>query len=236
MVEMEGCEVGESSISDVSREAMDTINQMQEFQRTIIAEMGKEKMDFSADDVHPSVKNLFNEDARKGIKDDIFTNKKRLGVLKQEWLDRIHALDEPDVTPASAESYLETVLDDIIHTEVIQNRQRVDGRGMDEVRPLYAQAGGVSSRLHGSGTFYRGGTRVFTALTLGGPGDALTLNTVEDPDSHDRFMHHYNFPPFSTGETGRVGSPKRREIGHGALAEKALRNVLPPPNLSLIHI
>ena len=120
------------------------------------------------------------------------------------------------------------MLDDIIHEEAMQNRRRVDGRGVDEVGPLHAQAGGVSSRLHGSGTFYRGGTRVFTALTLGSPGDALALNTVEDPDSEERFMHHYNFPPFSTGETGRVGTPKRREIGHGALAEKALRNVLPP--------
>ena len=101
------------------------------------------------------------------------------------------------------------------------------GRGADEVRPLYAQAGSVSKRLHGSGIFYRGGTHVFTALTLGSPGDALSLNTIEDPETDERFMHHYNFPPYSTGEVGRIGSPKRREIGHGALAEKALRNVLP---------
>ena len=228
MLEMEGCEVGESSISSVSREAMDTINQLQEFQRTIITELGKRKVDFSAEDIHPSIKNLLDEDALKSMKDDIFTNKKRLDVVKQEWLDRISAINEADGSSASAESHLETVLDDIIHEEAMQNRRRVDGRGVDEVRPLYAQAGGVSSRLHGSGTFYRGGTRVFTALTLGSPGDALALNTVEDPDSEERFMHHYNFPPFSTGETGRVGTPKRREIGHGALAEKALRNVLPP--------
>ena len=89
----------------------------------------------------------------------------------------------------------------------MQNRRRVDGRGVDEVRPLYAQAGGVSSRLHGSGTFYRGGTRVFTALTLAALVMHSLLNTVEDPDSEERFYAIIiNFPPFSTGETGRVGT------------------------------
>ncbi len=97
---------------------------------------------------------------------------------------------------------------------------------MDEVRPLFAQAGGISPILHGSGIFYRGGTHILSALTLGGPGDTQLIEGME-LQTDKRFMHHYNFPPFSVGETGRVGGFNRRMIGHGALAEKALIPVLP---------
>ena len=98
----------------------------------------------------------------------------------------------------------------------------------NEVRPLFAKAGGMSEILHGSGIFYRGGTHVFTALTLGGPGDSQMVDTMEEHDVKKRFMHHYNFPPYSSGETGRMGGINRRAIGHGALAEKALSAVIPP--------
>jgi polyribonucleotide nucleotidyltransferase len=81
--------------------------------------------------------------------------------------------------------------------------------------------------LHGSGIFYRGGTHVFTALTLGGPGDAQIIDSMERHDAKQRFMHHYNFPPYSAGETGRMGGINRRATGHGALAQKALEAVLP---------
>jgi len=97
---------------------------------------------------------------------------------------------------------------------------------MDEIRPLFAKAGGVSSILHGSGIFYRGGTHVFSALTLGSPGDAQVIEGMIIEEKK-RFMHHYNFPPFSTGETGRMGGTNRRMIGHGALAEKALTPIIP---------
>jgi polyribonucleotide nucleotidyltransferase len=89
------------------------------------------------------------------------------------------------------------------------------------------QAGGISPILHGSGIFYRGGTHVFSALTLGGPGDAQSIDSMEEHDVKKRFMHHYNFPPYSAGETGRMGGLNRRMIGHGALAEKALHAVIP---------
>ena len=94
------------------------------------------------------------------------------------------------------------------------------------MRPLYAKAGGVSSVLHGSGIFYRGGTHIFSALTLGGPSDSQVINGMES-QINKRFMHHYNFPPFSSGEVGRVGVTNRRATGHGALAEKALVPILP---------
>jgi len=95
------------------------------------------------------------------------------------------------------------------------------------VRTLFAQAGGVSVALHGSGIFYRGETHMFTALTLGGPDDSQILDTIEENGTKKHFMHHYNFPPFSVGETGRFGGTNRRMIGHGALAEKALVPVIP---------
>jgi polyribonucleotide nucleotidyltransferase len=98
---------------------------------------------------------------------------------------------------------------------------------MDDVRELYAKAGGVSPVLHGSGIFYRGGTHIFSALTLGGPEAAQMIETIESQDLKKSFLHHYNFPPFSVGETGRVGGFNRRMIGHGALAEKALLPVIP---------
>jgi polyribonucleotide nucleotidyltransferase len=92
---------------------------------------------------------------------------------------------------------------------------------------LFAKAGGISPVLHGSGIFYRGGTHVFSALTLGGPEDTQIVDSIEESETKKRFMHHYNFPPFSVGETGRVGGLNRRMTGHGALAEKALSAVIP---------
>jgi polyribonucleotide nucleotidyltransferase len=101
---------------------------------------------------------------------------------------------------------------------------------MNEVRPLFAQAGGISEVLHGSGIFYRGQTHILSVLTLGGPKEAQIIEGMEVQE-RKRFMHHYNFPPFSSGEIGRVGGTNRRMVGHGALAEKALRPVIPPKEI-----
>ncbi|MCC7160674.1 polyribonucleotide nucleotidyltransferase, partial [Candidatus Nomurabacteria bacterium] len=117
---------------------------------------------------------------------------------------------------------------EILHKKAIEENKRADGRKMDELRFLYAQAGGLSSQLHGSGIFYRGGTHVLSVLTLGGPEDRNSIDGLQLKEEK-RFMHHYNFPPYSSGEVGRFGNTNRREIGHGALAEKALEMVLPTP-------
>ena len=126
-----------------------------------------------------------------------------------------------------AKRFFEDKVDEEIHRGAVEDNKRADNRDMDEVRPLFAKAGGISPLLHGTGIFYRGGTHVFTALTLGGPGDAQTIGSMEKHDTKQRFMHHYNFPPYSSGETGRMGGTNRRAIGHGALAQKALEAVLP---------
>jgi polyribonucleotide nucleotidyltransferase len=103
---------------------------------------------------------------------------------------------------------------------------RPDGRAVDQIRPITCEVG-ILPRTHGSGLFTRGQTQVLSVATLASLTMKQTLDTVA-PDGTKQYMHHYNFPPYSTGEARRVGSPGRREIGHGALAERALQSVLPP--------
>ncbi len=120
---------------------------------------------------------------------------------------------------------LEELLDAEARRLVLEEGKRVDGRALDEVRPLSAEVA-LLPRTHGSGLFQRGETQVLSIVTLGSPGDEQTLDGIEET-VHKRYMHHYNFPAFSVGEVKPVRSPGRREIGHGALAEKALVPVLP---------
>ena len=128
--------------------------------------------------------------------------------------------------PVHLEGAFQKLTDEATRLTILEDGIRPDGRGSAEIRPITAEVG-VLPRTHGSGLFQRGDTQVLTTATLGSTGDVQMIDTMEE-DSTKRYMHHYNFPPYSTGETGRVGSPKRREIGHGALAERALLPVLPP--------
>jgi polyribonucleotide nucleotidyltransferase len=112
--------------------------------------------------------------------------------------------------------------------QIIEDNVRVDGRKLDEVRPISCRVGIIPKRVHGSGLFNRGLTQVLSMCTLGTPGDAQNLNDDLQLDQAKRYLHHYNFPPFSVGETKPLRAPGRREIGHGALAERALLPVLPP--------
>jgi polyribonucleotide nucleotidyltransferase len=114
---------------------------------------------------------------------------------------------------------------EVTRSRIVNEGVRIDGRGPSDIRPLSAEVGVVST-AHGTGLFQRGETQVLSVTTLGMPRMEQMLDTIT-LDEKKRYMHHYNFPPFSTGETGRVGSPKRREIGHGALAERALLPVVP---------
>ena len=115
----------------------------------------------------------------------------------------------------------------IMRQQILEDGVRVDGRKLDEVRPVSCRVGVLPSRVHGSGLFNRGLTQVLSAATLGTPGDAQDLGDDLHPQQDKRYLHHYNFPPFSVGETKPMRSPGRREIGHGALAERALLPVLP---------
>jgi len=155
--------------------------------------------------------------------------KKSADDLEDEWL-QLRKEQMPDENLAAWLAIFEETVNDRLHNEAIDNNRRPDGRAALEIRPIFGQAGGFSKVVHGAGLFYRGATHVLTTLTLSGPRDSLIVEGME-ADGKKYFMHHYNFPPFSVGETGRVGSPSRRSIGHGALAEKSLRGVIPNRDL-----
>merc|ERR1712159_359141 len=110
--------------------------------------------------------------------------------------------------------------------QILKDGKRVDGRGLDEVRQISALAGVLPRRVHGSGLFQRGLTQVLSTATLGTPSDAQEMDDL-NPNTDKTYIHHYNFPPYSVGETRPMRTPGRREIGHGALAERALIPVLP---------
>ncbi len=231
MIETASQEVTESNIVDFLAEATKIHVKLEDFQKTIIAEIGKKKVDVTSVEPPEELRNLYNQSFSERLRSTIFSSragKDHIYELKDEFIKACEtALSDFNKKVASA--WFEDMIDYEIHRGAVEEGKRADGRGLDEVRELYAQAGGLSPVLHGSGIFYRGGTRIFSALTLGGPEAAQLIDTMEERESKKRFMHHYNFPPFSVGETGRVGGFNRRMIGHGALAEKALLPVVPSP-------
>ena len=227
MIEVNAREVTESVLDKALAKASEEIEKIQAWQKSIVAEQGKAKKEFAAPDVTPEVEAMFAEMIEPKLKAlNGIMSKEAFGEMKLEWATQ-SILKFPDVKPQILDGYFEHRIDEYVHDLAIQEGKRVDGRALDEIRPLRAQAGGVSPIIHGTGLFFRGQTHVLAALTLGGPGDAQLLDTIEFQDTKKTFMLHYNLPPFSVGETGRVGGFNRRMTGHGALAEKSLRAVLP---------
>ncbi len=230
MVEVGAREASEADVAEGFTRAEEAHRDILAFQKKIIAEIGKQKREVLEPTVPEALTNLFAQEVAPKLTSTIFSGtagKTLLYALKAEWLAKVSESEELAPYKKRADRMYEDAVDTEIHRGAIQDGKRADNRAFDEVRPLFAQAGGVSSVLHGSGIFYRGGTHVFSALTLGGPGDSQLVNSMEERNVQKRFMHHYNFPPFSGGETGRVGGFNRRMIGHGALAEKALVAVIP---------
>ncbi len=228
MIETASYEVSENEIIDNLKTASTINSELEKWQSEIITELGKEKKVIEKNPIPEELVNFFNSNFSTQLRDTLFSNragKDHIYELKDTFLAEIKNL-EAGIDEKIADHYFEEMIDFELHQGAIADK-RADGRKMDEVRELYAQAGGVSPVLHGSGIFYRGGTRIFSALTLGGPEAAQMIDTMEERDVKKHFMHHYNFPPFSVGETGRVGGFNRRMIGHGALAEKALVPVIP---------
>ncbi len=226
MVEVGAKEATEETTGKALELAASETNKLQEWQKQIISEIGKEKVEIVTPKPSEELKALFNTEIMPKMTEYVF-GEKGAYALKDEWMSIVKEKEEFAGEVQNADDYFEEMVDAVVHTEALDNNRRQDGRAMDELRPLYAQAGGVSEMIHGTGIFYRGGTHVFSALTLGSPDDAQLIDTIETQDGSKRYMHHYNFPPYSVGETGRVGGFNRRMIGHGALAEKALVPVLP---------
>ena len=206
--------------------AIQTIQKMQ-------SELGKEKFTgytvFAA--AQPTVEKV-NQLARDKINavisetSDRDERKSRIAAIRTETLE---ALAEPISAAEVDAKDVESTLDDL-HREAVRGRilndgVRPDGRDLTTVRPIQVQVGKLP-QVHGSGLFMRGETHVLTIATLGTPGDAQRMDTLQ-PEDDKRYIHHYNFPPYSTGEAYPMRGPKRREIGHGALAERALQPVIP---------
>lgn len=228
MIEVGSKEVSEADVNEALKRASDEIEKIQKWQEKIIREIGKPKAEVKFPEMTAGTKELFDAEIAPMLPKVIFTKdagKAKFENLIEKWMEVFEA-KFPEGNTAKAMEVLEEAVNDIIHEYAIDKGIRADGRGMDEIRPLYVQAGRVSPILHGSGIFYRGGTHVMSVLTLGSPGDAQTIENLTG-DQNKRFMHHYNFPPFSTGEVGRIGGTNRRMIGHGALAEKALLPIVP---------
>ncbi len=229
MIEAIAYQIPEDVIAAGLAKASTEITKLENWQKQIVSEIGKAKRVVEIPTIGDVAKNLFEEKIRPVLHEHVMTNtagKEKMEILKRVWKE---ALKEsfPDAESFKTEmDYFEEAINEVIHDEAVQNDKRADGRRMDEVRELFAQAGGFSKRLHGSGIFYRGGTHILSVLTLGGPEDMQLIDGME-VEEDKRFMHHYNFPPYSVGETGRAGFVNRREVGHGALAEKALEVVLP---------
>lgn len=227
MVETAAYEVAEVDILAVFEAAVGIHQKLETWQKEIIAAIGKTKQPEPVVDIPELLTQIFETDFKQKLSDTLFSNqagKSHIYELKSEFLA---VIKEADLNETVAGDFFENAIDTELHRGAIEDGKRADGRAMDEVRELFAKAGGISPVLHGSGIFYRGGTHIFSALTLGGPEAAQMLDTIESQDVKKRFMHHYNFPPFSVGETGRIGGFNRRMIGHGALAEKALVPVIP---------
>ncbi len=226
MIEAEAKEISEDKVTEALTLASSEIEKIQAWQNQIIKEIGKEKTEISLDTETPELIDLFKSEISPKLEQTVFSNVKGAAYeLADEW-KKLAKEKLPDINESVVVNYYETAVDELVHQEAIQNNRRQDGRAMDEIRPLFAQAGGLSPVVHGIGIFYRGGTHIMTVLTLGGPREAQLIEGMEI-QTKKYFMHHYNFPPFSTGETGRLGGTNRRSIGHGALAEKSLRAVLP---------
>ncbi|MCE9585410.1 polyribonucleotide nucleotidyltransferase [Candidatus Nomurabacteria bacterium] len=230
MIEAAARQAKEEELEEALKVASAEITRLEEFQKNIQKEIGKEKRVIEKEVINPESVTMFKENILPKMEKAIFSGpgKKEIDALHSEWNKMVkEKYANSDRTDFGLEDNLfDDTENDILHEKAIKENKRADGREMDQVRELYAQAGGLSSILHGSGIFYRGGTHVLSALTLGGPEDKQSVNGM-DVIAQRRFMHHYNFPPFSAGETGRSGFTNRREVGHGALAEKALMMVLP---------
>ena len=228
MIELGGKDVHEDVATRALEFGIAEIERMQEFQRMIVKENGAPKKQFPAPQIPEEMRKLFADEILPVLAEEIMTEvgRSREYALMGTWV-KLAAEKLPEIKTALVKEYYDDQVNDLLHKQAVEENKRPGGRAMDELRELYAQAGGISPIIHGTGVFYRGQTHVLSALTLGGPNDSQVIDGMEI-QTKKRFMHHYNFPPFSSGETGRVGGMNRRMIGHGALAEKAISAIIPP--------
>ena len=230
MVEAGAKEVPEEVMLEAIMFGHDAIKQIIAFQEQIVAEIGKEKMELNLYEIDADINARVREMAEADMLAAIQVVEKH---ARQEAIDAVNkrvleVFEAEEVTEKELKQVKE-VLNKIVKEEVrrliTDEKVRPDGRKIDEIRPLSSRVD-LLPRTHGSALFTRGQTQALSICTLGALNEHQMLDGLEVEETK-RFMHHYNFPPFSVGETGRYGAPGRREVGHGALGERALKQVMP---------
>ncbi len=237
MVEAGSKEVSEDDMLEALLFGHEAVKKLVAFEQEIIAEIGEEKMDYPKLEITPELR----EEIRESVEEDLDKAMRikdkaemygTIDKLKEDLIEKYKVANEEILKAEELNELLtkvalvfESVQYDVFRRIVVDEHIRIDGRKMDEIRPLSA-AIDILPRTHGSALFTRGQTQSLSITTLGALGESQMLDGLSI-EEEKRFMLHYNFPQFSVGETGRYGSPGRREIGHGALGERALLQVIP---------
>ena len=234
----------ESSAREVSEEDMlgallfghEEIKKLVAFQQQIVQEIGKEKMEVTLlsfdPEIEKQVKDLFSQAMINAIQtEEKLAREENIEKVKETALEHFEAVLEENDEKAGLLKQVSQLVDNLEKDEVrrliTEEKVRPDGRKIDEIRPLSSEID-LLPRVHGSGLFTRGQTQALTSATLAPLGEYQVIDGLGIEEGK-RFIHHYNFPQFSVGSVGRAGSPGRREIGHGALGERALKQVIPTP-------
>lgn len=228
MVEAGANEVPESTMLEAIMKAHEEIKDICRFIRNIQDEVGKEKTEVKLFEVDETIESEVREFATSKLIEAIQTADKQ---ERQENIDKTKEevmevfLEKYPENEKDIDETLYNIIKEEVRKMILEKGIRPDNRKIDEIRPISCEVG-LLPRTHGSGLFNRGQTQVLTIATLGAASDVQILDGLTDEESK-RYMHHYNFPPFSVGETRFLRGPGRREIGHGALAERALEPVIP---------
>ena len=235
MVEAGAKEVDESVMLEAIMFGHEAIKELVAFQNEIIAKVGKEKREIELYQVEDALRSEVEALCKDRLIEAVRIKEKleRYGKIDEIEEEMLNIYEEKEYADEKEKKLVLKQVKDICHDVVKDEFRRLvsvdkirpDGRKIDEIRPLDAQID-LLPRVHGSAMFTRGETQVVSVCTLGAQNDYQIIDNITE-DEQKRFMHHYNFPPFSVGEVGRMGTPGRREIGHGALGERALSQVIP---------
>jgi len=230
MIEMESNEIEDDSVLKAIEFAKPFIKNLIDFQKEIADKSGKEKTIIEEtqkdETLEKEIKDFLGDKLEQAFfQKDKKNREDQVNFLKQELVSFVQN-KYPDLKKESyAKNFFDQETERIVHENAIKHEKRVDSRKIDEIRNIQCETG-LLPRTHGSGLFSRGQTKALSILTLGAPGDVRLLEGMETTGKK-RFMHHYNFPPYSSGEVKPMRGPGRREIGHGMLAEKALMPLVP---------
>ncbi len=229
MIELAGNEASEDDVVKAFELAQGEIDKLIAFQSEIVAKIGKPKAKVTIAEADPALKAAIESFLADKLEEAVFQPTKidqqaKLAKMHEDLATHLTTV-APEANPKAVEHLVEEMIDHLVHVGALAQGRRPDGRGFEEVRPLSAETG-LFERTHGSALFVRGSTQSMAATTLAAPGSEQLVETMETTGKR-RFLLHYNFPPYSVGETGNFRGPGRREIGHGALAEKALKPLLP---------